>query len=212
MNDVFISYKRGRINEQWMNEIFLPFFEDYLNNLLPNPPVIFIDKKGLTPGVDFENELFRNLIYSKCLVSIWSPPYFRRSEWCIKEFLSMRYQQEVNIKNGFTLPQTLLWPVLYRKVEPLPDAVSKLTYLDYSEFNVVGEAFFKNEMSLRFQQKLQEDITSISEIILNAPPLDPALETEEGQKQRIDQLKAYYDTYCDFYHPPQQKPITWLAQ
>ncbi|HTF29949.1 MAG TPA: toll/interleukin-1 receptor domain-containing protein, partial [Flavitalea sp.] len=137
-NDVFISYKRGKISEEWLQDVFYPFFYDELNNALPFEPKIFVDKTGLTPGVDFSNELFSNLIFSKCLVSIWSPPYFRRSEWCLKEFLTMRYKQEYYQLSALTMPKTLVWPIMYRTVQPLPVAVKSISYLDYSDYNFVG--------------------------------------------------------------------------
>jgi hypothetical protein len=207
--DVFISYKRGRINEQWLKDIFLPVFEDYLNNELPHQPKIFIDTTALTPGVDFSNELFRNLMYSKCMVSIWSPPYFRKSEWCVKEFLTMKFKQEHFKINEATIPRTLIWPVLYRDIDPLPDIASHLSYLDYSEFNVVGEAFFRNEKFLKLQEKMQEDICSIAEIINNVPPMDPFFETPEGRQKTIKDLQTYFEGKVEQAEPITQTPISW---
>lgn len=209
INDVFISYKRGKVNEQWLNEIFLPYFENELDNILPFKPKIFVDKTGLTPGVDFTNELFRNLIFSKCLVSIWSPPYFRKSEWCITEFLTMRFKQEYHKLDAFTTPKTLLWPIMYRKVDPLPAAIKNINYLDYSEYNVVGEAFFKSEKFIKFQEQLQTEIKSIAEIILAAPDYNPYWDTPEGRKEITTVLQDYFTSNSDFDHPPVQTPITW---
>lgn len=209
--DVFISYKRGRINEQWLNETFFPFFQDYLNNELPHEPKIFIDTTGLTPGVDFSNELFNNLLLSKCLVSILSPPYFRRSEWCVKEFLTMKYRQEQFKLGSTTKPKTLIWPIIYREIQPLPDLAKNISLLDYSEFNVVGEAFTKSEKYLRFQEKLQDDIRSIAEIIVNVPPLDVAIETDEGRKKIIDELNIYFEGNFDAGAIPTQSPIAWTV-
>ena len=109
INDVFISYKRGRINEQWLTDIFLPIFSNFLNDALPFDPKIFVDRTGLTPGVLFRDELFINLLYSKCIVSIWSPPYFRKSEWCVKEFLTMKNRKEFCQLSLLTMSKTLIW-------------------------------------------------------------------------------------------------------
>lgn len=207
--DVFISYKRGRINEQWLSEIFLPFFEDYLNNELPEPPRIFIDRTALTPGVDFSNELFRNLMYSKCMVSIWSPPYFRRSEWCVKEFLTMRYKQDHHKLNEATTPRTLIWPVLYRQIDPIPELAQHISYLDYSDFNVVGEAFFRSEKFLKFQEKLQDDICSIADIINNVPDMDPYFETPEGRKETVARLQEYFAARGAKNETLKQNSISW---
>ncbi len=207
--DVFISYKRGKINEQWLSEIFLPFFKEYLNDNLPHEPKIFIDTSALTPGVDFSNELFRNLMYSKCMVSIWSPPYFRRSEWCVKEFLTMKYKQEHHKLGADTVPRTLIWPVLYRDIDPFPELAHHISYLDYSDFNVVGEAFFKSDKFLKFQEKLQADICSIADIINNVPDMDPFFETSEGRTKTIAELNRYFAGKVEQTETITQNPITW---
>ncbi len=209
INDVFISYKRGRMNEEWLDKIFLPLFTEYLNDELPYEPRIFVDKTALTPGVDFNNELFKNLLYSKCMVSIISPPYFRKSEWCVKEFLTMKHRQERFKLDSFTTPKALIWPVLYREVEPLPAIMKNLSYLDYSEFNLVGEAFFKTEKYLKLQEKLQDDIKTIAAIISKAPELTPEWETPEGRQQVLAELNAYLEENCDVDVAPTQKAILW---
>ncbi|MES2848049.1 MAG: toll/interleukin-1 receptor domain-containing protein [Bacteroidota bacterium] len=208
INDVFISYKRSKRSEQWLNEIFLPLFADYLNNELPHDPKIFVDQSGLTPGVDFNDELFINLLYSKCIVAILSPPYFRKSDWCVKEFLTMKHRQEILELSPLTKPKTLIWSVVYRKVDPIPDYAKGLHYLDYSDFDQVGDAFFKTEKYLEIQEKMKEDIKTIGAIILNAPPLKPGWETAEGRKQIITELNAYFTQY-NLDDNKKQDPITW---
>ena len=208
INDVFISYKRGKINEQWLNEIFLPLFSDNLNNVLPHDPKIFVDTTGLTPGVNYNDELFVNLFYSKCIVSIWSPPYFRKSEWCIKEFLTMKYRQEIFQLNPLTNPRTLIWSVLYREMETIPKIAAGLHYLDYTEFNLVGDAFIKGPKYLQIQEKMQDDIKTIADIIMQAPPLKTEWETQEGREQIIKDLNEYFEKNNPEL-PQKQDPISW---
>ena len=208
INDVFISYKRGRINEQWLTDIFLPIFSNFLNDALPFDPKIFVDRTGLTPGVLFRDELFINLLYSKCIVSIWSPPYFRKSEWCVKEFLTMKHRQEIFQLSQLTMPKTLIWSVLYRDVEPIPEFADGITYLDYTDYNLVGDAFFKTEKYLSFQTKIEADIRTIAEIINNVPPLPASWETEEGRKQIVGELNEYF-LKNDLGNDQIQNPISW---
>jgi TIR domain len=208
INDVFISYKRGKINEQWLNEIFYPLFYQFLNDALPHEPKVFIDRSGLTPGVNFNDELFINLIYSKCIVSIWSPPYFRRSEWCVKEFLTMKHRQEILELSPLTNPKSLIWSVLYREVEPIPEVAAGLSYLDYTEFNLVGDAFFKTEKYLKMQEKMKSDIKTIAEIISKAPPLKPDWETAEGRVKIVAELNEYFKKN-KLENEQKQEPISW---
>jgi hypothetical protein len=143
------------------------------------------------------------------MVSIWSPPYFRRSEWCVKEFLTMKFKQEFFKINETTRPRTLIWPVLCWDIDPLPGIASDLTYLDYCEFNLVGDAFFRSESFLKFQQKMQVDIISIAEIIKHVPPMDPIFETPGGREQTIKDLQTYFERKVQQDEPITQKPISW---
>jgi hypothetical protein len=208
INDVFISYKRGKINEQWLNEIFLPLFTDYLSNELPFDPKIFVDTNDLTPGVFFNEELFINLLYSKCLVSIWSPPYFNKSIWCVMEFLTMKHRQELLKLTPLTKPKSLICSIMYREVSPIPDIAEGITYMNYTDFNLVGDAFFKTEKYLGFQQKLQKDIKIIGEIIKNAPALNPVWETPGGRKQIEEELISYFAKH-NLSTDQKQQPISW---
>jgi hypothetical protein len=210
INDVFISYKRGRINEQWLETIFIPHFYDYLNELLPHNPKIFVDKKGLTPGVDFGDDLFNNLVYSKSFVSIWSPLYFRRSEWCVKEFLTMNYQQQLYGIDTSSRPQTLIFPILLKNlIDPIPSMVKRMHSLDYSEFNIIGEAFFLSPLYLKFQTKLQNDVNLIAEIINNAPPLHDDLKTPDGKKKIEKEINTYLLANSSDFDLPNAEFTSW---
>jgi hypothetical protein len=209
INDVFISYKRGWINEQWLEEIFLPFFREYLNEVLDHKPVIFVDKTGLVAGVDFDDQIFKNLVLSRSFVSIWSPPYFRRSEWCVKEFLTMKYQQQLYKIDVDGTPPTLIWPLLLRKLNPVPTMIEKIQYLDYSDFNVIGEPFFKSELFLKFQQKLSNDVNLIAHIINNAPELHEDFKTKEGRAKITDEINVYLKDNGEQFDFPKQGLISW---
>jgi hypothetical protein len=52
---VFFSYKRCKVNEQWLKQIFLPFCDDFLNNVLPQHPGLLIDANRITQWLDLSN-------------------------------------------------------------------------------------------------------------------------------------------------------------
>lgn len=205
INDVFISYKRGQMNEQWLDEIFLPLFTKYLNDSLPYEARIFVDRKGLVPGVDFSDELFRNLVFSKSFVSIWSTPYFRKSEWCVKEFLTMKYQQELYQIAPGGQPPSLIWPLLLSKlIDPIPEMVQNIHYLDYRDFNFIGKSFIESVGYLNLQQKLSNDVGIIAAIINNAPKLHDDFKTPDGQEKITADINAYLkNNECEFNLPKQ---------
>ena len=85
--DVFISYRRVQIVEEWLakGEFFYPLLENYLQFDLPRKPNIFLDKLVLKPGDKWASELELALRTSRCLLLIGTPDYFR-SAWCSAEF------------------------------------------------------------------------------------------------------------------------------
>ena len=121
----------------------------------------------------------------------------------------MKRRQETQNINDNTTPTTLIWPVLYREIDPMPPIVSNIKYLDYSRFNVVGEAFFKTEKYLDFQDQLQRDIKSIISIIKNVPPLNSEWYTPVGRAQIRTELNNYLAQYCILDEDQKQNPITW---
>jgi hypothetical protein len=124
----------------------------------------------------------------------------------------MRYKQEYFEIDADKIPYTLLWPVMFRKVDPLPPAVGALTYLDYSDYNVVGEAFTKDVKYLNFQKKLEKDIKSLGYIINNVPEYDAYWDTDEGRTIIINELNTYFDVNNDFDKIPIQKAIKWSSR
>jgi len=148
--DVFISYKRGGTKDVWLDKIFMPLFEEYLGDLFPNPK-IFLDKTGLIQGADWSDAIVNALAHSKCLVAIISPSYFMNSEWCIKEFITIKFrQQKLNLKAG-TVPPSLMWLIAIQDFENIPPIIHTIQYANYVNYNVIGDAFFRSDRYMNFQ-------------------------------------------------------------
>jgi hypothetical protein len=73
----------------------------------------------------------------------------------------------------------------------------------------VGEAFFRSEKFLKFQEKLQVDICSVADIINNVPPMDPSFETAEGREKTIEELRHYFEGNAAQAELITQNPISW---
>ena len=127
----------------------------------------------------------------------------------MKEFLTMKHREESFKLNEQTTPKSLIWPVLYREIDPLPPIIKNITYLDYRDYNVIGEAFFKTDKFLKFQKDLQRDIKIISGIIMNIPPFNPHWDTPEGREQIIEELNNYLAENTCADEPLKQNPISW---
>jgi len=172
--DVFVSYKRGGSRDEWMVDLFMPWFEEKLDEAFASqaldPPEIFFDRKQIQDGSDWEITIKQAIARSKFMVSICTPTYFRRSEWCMREFAAMYFRAK---QLGFlsTANQAgLLRPVIKQKAEVVPKFFQVLQSLDYSSFNQVGEAFKKSSAYLEFQKRVEEDSEKIARFIRNNTP------------------------------------------
>jgi hypothetical protein len=83
---------------------------------------------------------------------------------------SMLYRtQLVKSKIGASYSSFIL-PLLFMdfpKEKPCP--ITYLQYIDYRDFNLTGEAFWKSEVGLNFQKALRRDVNILAEMIKAAP-------------------------------------------
>ena len=204
--DVFISYKRGGTKDLWLSTIFRPYFEEYLQDRLEGRrPRIFVDKTGLTTGADWSDEIIYALAHSKCLVAIISPSYFMSSEWCIKEFLTIKYrQQRLDLKAG-SVPPSLMWLIAIQEFENVPPIIHTVQFANYIKYNVVGDAFFRSNEFLDFQRECRNDVKTVANIIRNAPPWQEEWDTQAWK----DEIKRSIDEYFSHYNEPKQGFLSW---
>ena len=106
VHDVFISYKRDPVRNQWLEEHFIPLFSSTVREAiaaaaLRRPAGIFydqtqiskaslvFDQTGIEPGQPWRQALAAAIRTSRCMVAIWTPLYFW-SPWCLAEWDSFR--------------------------------------------------------------------------------------------------------------------------
>lgn len=196
--DVFISYKRGTINEEWLDKTFLELFSGFLDNLLVNQVEIFVDRQGIAPGAVWPESLRRALASSRCMVAIMSPAYFmKRSEWCVREFISMKYRQEVLELHDGAIPPCLVWPVMLQSIRPdrRPPLIHDIQLKDYSSFQYFEGASPEDPDYKRFKQTLNADCQVIADIIENAPPWQPDWESQEWRDMIEEQVQNHFTNY-----------------
>ncbi|MEO7991402.1 MAG: toll/interleukin-1 receptor domain-containing protein [Chryseolinea sp.] len=205
--DVFISYKTGGSNDEWMNDLFMPWFREKLDNAFANlelpEPQIFIDKSEIKNGSDWQIAIKQAVAHSKMMVAICTPTYFRRSEWCLREFTTMYYRAK---KLGYltaTKNSGLVQPLMRQMVSNLPLSIKAIQFLDYSQFNQVGPAFKQTSAYLEFQKRVEKDAQYISKVVKDSiPEWNPKFETDEWTELPFDQLFAE----LNINEPKQMKP------
>ncbi len=170
--EVFLSYKRGRIPEEWLDQTFLGLFEEHLTAALAGKqPRIFIDRNDIYPGTQWLDVVGRALATSKCMVAILSPSYFN-SVWCKMEFDAMHNRQIALRKmNKLKTTDAVLTP-LYNQgpTDFFPTYVDRIQLLDYSKYYRIGGAFRNSVEFLQLQDKIINDASRTGAMIRNAPP------------------------------------------
>ena len=166
--DVFVSYKTGGVFEEWLHEHFLIFLKDYLKATLSRDARVFVDKSGISSGDAWPERIKRALVHSKCLIPIWSPPYFY-SSWCMCECNVMLDREKRLGYRTTTNPGGLVIPVRIFDGEQFPDFAKNIHCFDCRNFARTGEGFKKTERYIKFQDHMLDWIPDVVDCINSAP-------------------------------------------
>ena len=169
--DVFLSYNRKFPYGLWVDEIFCPLFVPYLEDALNQRVSLFKDTEEIEGGSAWPHRIKNALAHSKCMVSIFSPSYFR-SEWCLKEFSIMYYRQKQLGYLTLEKPHGLILPVNIFDGEHFPGCARELQMLNCIDFNRVGEGMKKTKLYIDLQGLLQNWVYDVATSIHNAPGWD----------------------------------------
>lgn len=126
--DFFVSYRRsydrnGRRQETavgaWVKQVFYPELCAIWNEQRPDAQV-FLDEESIPKGSNWPVYLMEAIRDSRCLLPIWSPPYFG-SRWCSAEWESMQLRERhCQIDRGQWCG--LVVPVVFHDGESFPSA------------------------------------------------------------------------------------------
>lgn len=118
---------------RWVRNLFVPTLRDYLHDQLGRDADVFDDQR-LRDGPDFDEQLYENLAESALLVPVLTAAYFE-SDWCRREFATMREREEqLGIRhNGDT--RTLIVPIYLSGKPRFPKRVQKMQWKEFWEYN-----------------------------------------------------------------------------
>ncbi len=135
--------------------------EEYLAISIPNPRV-FIDEEGIPVGDEWEKTLRHELCKSIVMVAICAPIYYDPShKWCGLEFAAMDILSQKRLV-GEGMRAVIPIIIRIREDEPLPEAVSKLQYYDFSSILTVGKKFYKTPECRKMIIKIVNRIDEIA--------------------------------------------------
>lgn len=172
----FFSYKRNAHTNPWHHK-FHDLLTTWLNLEMGDEYEIFLDKKDIEPGFEFDKVLKRELAKSAVLVPVWSPTYFS-SPWCRTEFKAFTDREDkLGLDRG-----TLIVPVCFHKEEDksFPDEAAKMQYMDFRSFASPHAHMWEGGPFIEEIKKLARAIKN--KLIADAHPdyHDSFLEVEES--------------------------------
>ena len=180
--DVFISYERDGLTAGWLRDHFLPLFRTWLRMAISdvckrNAQPVFFDKSqtdptfsedlklglaGIEPGDDWDESLRKAIRLSRCMVGIWSPPYFE-SEWCNVEWQSFDLR-------AVSTERKLIIPGSFYDGRSFPERANKIQRFDLSKFTLFGPALINSRHYEDFQDTVKRMAEKVAYAIRDAPP------------------------------------------
>lgn len=134
INACFVSYRHTNKDSQKYVQAFVKQFKKQLGLLLPNAPVFF-DEEGLKVGDLYNEELAGELCRSACMVMFFLPLHFDINHpYCAKEYHAMLDLERQRLDDGAVdlRNKGLIFPVVYRGLEDLPDEIkNRRNYLNF---------------------------------------------------------------------------------
>lgn len=168
--DVFVSYSHEEAVKDWVELHFHRALNYHLGANLPREPKIFRDRSAIEPGEPWREELRDGLIYSRCLVAIWSPRY-RFSKWCQIEWESMMCRQELLRKQGHDA--NIVLPIIYSDGHHFLDQQKRAQFRNFRDYQYPYPNF---EGSSRHEQ-FNDAMVKLGELLARwidcAPPWSP---------------------------------------
>lgn len=176
--DIFLSYRRSKLRNEWLTEHFVPLFweiarEEIAGETGRPPSGLFFDlsdlsedtrkfdQYGIEPGDNWRDRLKEAIKSSRCMIALWSPLYFH-SPWCLIEWKSFSERSRVKQKS-------LLVPISVHDGDSFPREARDSQYMKFVDFVLVGDGYKKTELYIKFQQELRDLARRAAKVISAAP-------------------------------------------
>ena len=198
--DVFLSYSRKSLIEEWVKRFFFEQLNFWLGQEFPARDAnIFWDQTGIEPGDRWSDVLKDGLRQSACLVAIWSPSYFK-SKWCAAEFSTfLKRASTVKVK-----PRRLIIPLRWHDGECFPPAAKEIQYCSFEDYTyLIPETIAYGD----FIQSVKHLAKTLKRAIDEAPPFEDWPITEPSEIDMLvsddpDSARQFYNFDPQFIPNP----------
>lgn len=157
--DVYLTYNRSPIIEQWIEESFVPQLEGRLQEELgQRKPDIFWNHNGVRNI--WSEEMFKNVKRSRCFVAVTSTAYFAQA-LCRAELESFRRREEM-------LESVLGVPIEWQVSDNVPSDIRD-RLISFSRYRYTEKGFHGSPIFVEFQQQVQTLVDQLTPILVSAP-------------------------------------------
>lgn len=168
--DIFISYKRDRETNRWIDEHFEPLLKHAVELELGRTVTIYRDTQ-LHDGGTWPLELGIALGSSRVLVSLWTKTYFH-SDWCVRELSMMLDREQTTGCRRSSKPDGLIIPAVLHDCETVNPELVHVQYREIRDcFNVRMRR--DSPRAERLADELAAAAPGIARSIENAPDWQP---------------------------------------
>ncbi len=185
--DVFLSYFRGASAGpdgvelekpgRWVQEVFYPQLKQALP-LARRKPSLFYDEE-IDTGSRWREDLRDALHRSRCMLAVWSIPYFSESIWCRSEWQTVLKREEHVEKQTGKRPN-LVYPVVFWDGNYFdPEARERKGKHDMKEYSSLLPADVGLQAHHDFRKEVQRMCDDLSKFIDRTPDWDPSWPTME---------------------------------
>lgn len=166
--DVFFSYKRHGLTLDWIRGVHRRL-QLWVQEEVPNREVrLFVDEESIETGDRWPEKMKKALRHSRCMVSVWSPSYFR-SEWCVSEWRSFRERERrMNLRS-----HGLIAPMRFHDGEHFPEEARDVQWTDVAPYTSSVPAFWSSQRAIELEDILKVLARSVARIAQGAPPFEP---------------------------------------
>jgi hypothetical protein len=140
--DVFFSYKRHSLTLEWTKGV-VRLLRLWLEHEVGREISVFVDEDCIETGDRWPEKLREALKCSRCMVCVWSPPYFR-SNWCMSEWRSFREREkQLNMTS-----HGLIVPVRFHDGDHFPEEARDVQWIDVAPYTYTVSAFWASPRAL----------------------------------------------------------------
>lgn len=173
---IFISYPRGGDAAEWLHNHLCPVLKNQLDNEMPEEPRIFVDE-SIDKGSEWTMVLERALHRSCCLLTVWTPQFFR-SKWCLAEWETMRLREQRLGLRTADKPNGLVYPLVFADGNCFPQEAKRIqSRLDLHDYAYPYLQFKTTAKYLDFHDKVRQVARELVKMLAYAPAWDPEWES-----------------------------------